>query len=207
MIAKNNRIALDKLKVEYGKLSQDKRSLAVKLLENYYNGEVKYREKYDGSFKIVRNDEIVGVMEKVVEDYLKSEDYFIEKLAKLCGEVEKIKPFARGDKDSLMVIVNRQLKNEDLPPIEKWSGMDAVYYKKALRKYRYYGEIADLEMVLYLAVKEALVRWIAILGGKKTVPLARYAQMQGESVNAVRNKARRQTIPAFRKDGKWVVVI
>ena len=61
--------------------------------------------------------------------------------------------------------------------------------------------------MLYLAVKEALVRWTAILGGKKTVPLARYAKMQGESVNAVRNKARRQTISAFRKDGKWVVVI
>ena len=206
MIAKNNREKLEELQRDYLKVLNKNTSMAKKLLAKYYPEEVGYRKKHDGAFRVWEFD-IAEQMEGVVKGYLESEDYFVERLAKLCGEIERIKPFERGDKDSVRTIINRQLRDMKMSPIEKWSGMDAVYYKKALRKYRYYGEIADLEMVLYLAVKEALVRWIAILGGKKTVPLARYAQMQGESVNAVRNKARRQTIPAFRKDGKWVVAI
>ena len=206
MIAKNNREELDKLRVEYGKIFREKRLLAEKLLADYYPEKVGYRKEHDGAFRVWEFD-IAEEMEKIVRRYLQSEDYFIENLAKLCGEIEKIRPFARGDKNSLVAIINKQLKDMDLPPVEKWKGVDLVRYRKAVKKYRYYGQIADLEMVIYLAVKEALLRWIAILDGKKTVPLARYARMQGESVNAVRNKARRQTIPAFRKNGKWVVIM
>lgn len=206
VVAKNNKAELERLRAEYGRILHEKTPVAEKLLAGYYAGEVRYRKKRDRSYKVWEFD-IAEYLEKAVVEFLAAEEYFIEALAKLCGEIGKINPFERRDGESLTLVLNWQLRDLDLPPIEKWEGLDAARLNKAMRRYRRHGYVDELEEVLYLAVREALVRWTAILGGKKTVPLKRYAKMRGESVNAVRNKARRQTIPAFRKDGKWLVVM
>lgn len=206
MIAKGDREDLAVLQREYERLVQENLSVAKKLLVEYYPEvkDLKYRGR-NRSMKVWEFD-INELMGRMVAEFVASEAYFVEKLAKLVGEFEKVRPFGRRDAEVLFVIVNRRLREWNLPPMEKWSKIELIRYKKAVRRYKRWGYIDVLERMIFLKVKEALHRWIAEIGGRKTVPLKRYAVMRGESVNAVRNKARRQTIPAFRKNGKWLVM-
>lgn len=44
-----------------------------------------------------------------------------------------------------------------------------------------------------------------MLSAKKIIPLARWASQKGVKPNVAANKAKRQTIPAFRLREKWMI--
>jgi hypothetical protein len=46
---------------------------------------------------------------------------------------------------------------------------------------------------------------ITILTAKKIIPLALWASQKGVKPNVAANKAKRQTIPAFRLREKWMI--
>ena len=52
---------------------------------------------------------------------------------------------------------------------------------------------------------ESLNKRILTLTSKQIITLNEWAKNNGKNVNAYLNKAKRQTIPAFRKNGKWMV--
>jgi hypothetical protein len=67
------------------------------------------------------------------------------------------------------------------------------------------GDFSGMSRLLALAVQESLQRRLAYLRGDKIVTLASNARDAGLSVNAQLNAARRQTIPAFRERGVWMI--
>jgi hypothetical protein len=46
---------------------------------------------------------------------------------------------------------------------------------------------------------------ISILTARKIIPLAHWAAQKGVKPNVAANKAKRQTIPAFRLREKWMI--
>jgi len=92
------------------------------------------------------------------------------------------------------------------PPIIIRDKEKSLYYKS-------FGEYAQsnkkkvgiLEKVVSLALMESLHKRIAYLKGEKIIRLAEYAQEKNESSAIMLNKAKRQTIPAFREKGVWKI--
>lgn len=201
MIARAKREYLAELVSLYAQLRAKKAVIAAKMVEIIAEGGWQYREG-DGRMRIPASEVPLRV-EDLIYRYEKSDEYLIEKLAWLVGELENIRPFGKKDREAIVAIVNRQLEGEGFARLGKeWQDEN---YKRAVRRYRRWGKVDDLERGLMLAVSEALHREIAELSGGKVLPIKRWARAQGITVNAARNQARRQTIPAFRKNGKWVV--
>jgi hypothetical protein len=65
-----------------------------------------------------------------------------------------------------------------------------------------YGGFTELFALL---LQEALHKRITILSSRKIIPLAIWAAHNGIKPNVAANKARRQTIPAFRLREKWMI--
>jgi hypothetical protein len=56
-----------------------------------------------------------------------------------------------------------------------------------------------------LLLQESLHKRITILTAKKIIPLSQWALQKGVKPNIAANKAKRQTIPAFRMREKWMI--
>jgi hypothetical protein len=65
-----------------------------------------------------------------------------------------------------------------------------------------FGGFTQLFALLLL---EALHKRITILTARKIITLARWAAHKGVKSNVAANKAKRQTIPAFRLREKWMI--
>ena len=65
-----------------------------------------------------------------------------------------------------------------------------------------YDEFTDLFASLLI---EALYRRIAVLSATKIIRLSAWAKASDVSPHIASNKARRGTIPAFRKRGVWMI--
>ena len=52
---------------------------------------------------------------------------------------------------------------------------------------------------------ESLHKRITLLGKHETVTITEWAERNGVAQNAALNKARRQTIPAFRQNKTWMI--
>jgi hypothetical protein len=59
--------------------------------------------------------------------------------------------------------------------------------------------------LLALLLQETLHKRITILTAKKIIPLSIWASQIGIKPNIAANKAKRQTIPAFRIREKWMI--
>ena len=62
-----------------------------------------------------------------------------------------------------------------------------------------------MEKVLSLSLLESFHKRIAYLKGEKIIRLSEYAKSINEKSSIVLNKAKRQTIPAFREKGVWKI--
>jgi len=133
-------------------------------------------------------------------------EYFLEKIAKFHLEFEHIHPFCDGNGRIGRVLINYQLMQLGFPPIIIRDKEKAIYYKS-------FGEYRDsnkkktviMNKVLLLALLESFHKRITYLNGEKIERLSEYAEKKNESVSILLNKAKRQTIPAFREKGIWKI--
>ena len=133
-------------------------------------------------------------------------EYFLEKIAKFHLEFEHIHPFCDGNGRIGRVLINYQLMQLGFPPIIIRDKEKAIYYKS-------FGEYRDsnkkktviMNKVLLLALLESFHKRNAYLNGEKIERLSEYAEKKNESVSILLNKAKRQTIPAFREKGIWKI--
>ncbi|TWO86636.1 hypothetical protein EUA81_02315 [TM7 phylum sp. oral taxon 356] len=56
-----------------------------------------------------------------------------------------------------------------------------------------------------LLLMESLHKRIALLSSPKIIKLSEWARQSGVAGNIAANKAARQTIPAFRRGGTWMI--
>ena len=65
--------------------------------------------------------------------------------------------------------------------------------------------LKDFSRIIFLQLSESLNKRISYLKGEKIITLVDFSKSGNESINSLINKAKRQTIPAFREKGVWKI--
>jgi Fic family protein len=151
-------------------------------------------------------DFVNDLIYKLVESYNREDGREpISKISYFHNEFEYIHPFCDGNGRIGRILINQQLMKLNLPPIIIPARNKYQDYYPALDAYDKETDLAPLETYLSLLLLESLNKYITILEGKKVIPLVNWANSNGASSPAILNKAKRQTIPAFRQRGQWMI--
>ena len=148
------------------------------------------------------NDLMHDLIEKYNSD---NEMYFIDKIAWFHAEFENIHPFCDGNGRIGRVLINLQLIHENLPPIIIQNKSKQSEYYPIFREYSANGRYGRLSELLALLLTESLHKRLTYLCCPKIVSLADWTKQNNVKNNIATNKAKRQTIPAFRLRGKWSI--
>ena len=131
--------------------------------------------------------------------------YFLEKIAYFHAEFEDIHPFIDGNGHIGRVLINQQLQALGYPPIIIQSKNKDADYHELFEEYHRTDSLEEFVQLFTLALIESLHRRIALLSGCKTITIREWAEKNHIAQNAALNKARRQTIPAFRQNKVWLI--
>jgi len=159
-----------------------------------------------GTYIAPNPQKVSGLIENLFNHYDTNKDYDIDSISLFHLDFETIHPFCDGNGRIGRVIINYQLHNLDLPSIIIRDNEKHLYYK-AFKEYQRGNTKAtgEMEKIIALAFLESLHKRIAYLNGDTIVTLSDYAKNNTLKQNALTNKAKRQTIPAFRERGVWKI--
>jgi Fic family protein len=148
-------------------------------------------------------------LERMIEEILIEYDqdfqgYFLDKIAQFHLNFEMIHSFNDGNGRIGRVLINYQLLRLGFPSVIIRDKEKQEYYG-SLRDYDSSHKTENMEVILIMSLLESLHKRIAYLKSMKIVKLTDYANKIGETSQAVLNKAKRQTVPAFREKGVWKI--
>jgi Fic family protein len=122
----------------------------------------------------------------------------VEKISQFHLSFEHIHPFCDGNGRIGRVITNFQLLALGLPMVII-RFRDRPQYYEAFHEYDERKNTKTFDTLLVLSLMESLHKRITYLRGQEIITLSEYAKRIGESASSVANKAKRQTIRAFRE--------
>lgn len=192
-------------------LNRESILLLHKMLIENINDKIAGRFRISGEFvKVGKHiapapENVERLMDKNISDYKYNvSNYILEKIAKFHLEFENIHPFCDGNGRIGRVVVNLLLLEIGFPQIII-RDVDKKEYYASFKKYDLDESVDIFEKIIVLAVIESLNKRIAYLEGKKVISLSKYVLDNNLDKSNVYNKAKRQTIPAFRHNGKWCI--
>jgi len=146
------------------------------------------------------------LMQELVDNYTQNKSsYFLDAVAHFHAEFETIHPFVDGNGRLGRVLINLQLLNLGYPPIIIQNKSKHTEYYSLFSKYQSTMKSGGFTELFALLLQESLHKRITLLTAKKIIPLSIWASQQGVKPNIAANKAKRQTIPAFRLREKWMI--
>lgn len=149
---------------------------------------------------------IPTLMQELVNNYNQDKTaFFLDAIAHFHAEFETIHPFADGNGRMGRMLINLQLMNAGLPPIIIQNKSKHTEYYPLFTRYQSSMKYEGFTRLFALLLQEALHKRISIFTAKKIIPLSIWASQQGIKPNVAANKAKRQTIPAFRLRKKWMI--
>lgn len=171
----------------------------------------RFRKQYEyvrvGTYIAPAPEHIETMADALLLEYSsRHSEFFIEKISKFHLEFEHVHPFCDGNGRIGRVLINYQLMQMGFPPIIIRDKEKETYYKS-------FGEFRNskkkkttiMNKVLSLALLESFHKRIAYLKAAKITELSEFAKTKEESLSILLNKAKRQTIPAFREKGVWKI--
>lgn len=150
---------------------------------------------------------VSGMMRGLIDQYNESDNerYFLDKIAYFHAEFETIHPFNDGNGRIGRVLINQQLIHLGYPPIIIRSKSKRSDYYPLFDEYRKRDVYSGFTKLFALLLMESMHKRIALLSSPRIISLADWAKEQGMRGNSAANKAARQTIPAFRVQGVWMI--
>ena len=149
---------------------------------------------------------VPALMQDLIDDYhTKTERYFLDTIAYFHAEFETIHPFVDGNGRMGRVLINLQLMHLGLPPIIIQNKSKNTEYYPLFSQYQTTMKFAGFTALFAVLLQESLHKRITMLIAKKIIPLALWTSQNGVKPNVAANKAKRQTIPAFRMREKWMI--
>lgn len=147
-----------------------------------------------------------SLMQELADTYNNEKDlYFLDKIAHFHAEFETIHPFVDGNGRMGRVLINLQLMKLGLPPIIIQNKSKHTEYYPLFTHYPVTMNYNGFSQLFALLLQEALHKRITMLTAKKIIPLSVWSKQSRIKGNIVANKAKRQTIPAFRLREKWMI--
>ncbi|MDR2971862.1 MAG: Fic family protein [Bacteroidales bacterium] len=147
-----------------------------------------------------------NLMTELVDKYNSEKTlYFLDKIAWFHAEFETIHPFCDGNGRIGRTLINQQLISLNLPPIIVQNKGKHNDYYPLFNAYPVTMKFNGFTSLFALLLIESLHKRITYLTASRIIPLALWAEQNGMKGNIAANKAKRQTIPAFRLREKWVI--
>lgn len=132
--------------------------------------------------------------------------HFLEKISRFHLEFERIHPFNDGNGRIGRVLMNYQLLQLGFPPVIIRDKEKTLYYE-SFSEYHHTNnkKTGIMDRVIFLALMESFHKRIAYLKGEKIIRLTEFSKTKREPIGVLLNKAKRQTIGAFRERGVWKI--
>lgn len=146
----------------------------------------------------------------LVEDALaawraENQRFALDSIARFHCEFEIIHPFVDGNGRIGRVIINKQLQDIGFPPVIVRAKNRRADYYPLLERYAKTNSHDGMTRLLALLLLESMHKRIAMVTSRRVISLANWARAADVRGPAASNKARRQTIPAFRLRDRWMI--